>query len=56
MEVMVNYNLHEVAEILNCSYMTVYNLVKKGEIKYFKVGVEYRVKESELNNYINRGE
>lgn len=52
----MNYTLAQVAEILNCTYQTVYKLVKRGEIKAFRVGSDFRVKEENLNEYMNRGE
>ena len=50
----VNYTLKQVAKILNCAYVTVYKIVKKGELKAFKVGNDYRVRESDLKEFVNR--
>jgi excisionase family DNA binding protein len=47
------YTLKEVAEILKCSYSTVYALVRDGSIKSFKVGADYRVRQEDLNDFMN---
>lgn len=49
------YTLQEVAEILKCSYSTIYKLVKEEKIKSFRVGADYRVSKEDLDAFI-RGE
>ncbi len=44
--------LNEVARKLNCNYMTVYKMVKRGELKAFKVGSDYRVKPDVLEAFM----
>lgn len=44
----------EVAKILRVSDMTVYRLVKSRQISAIRVGKNYRVKESEVERYLNR--
>jgi len=48
--------VNEVAKILRVSNMTVYRLVKSNQLTAIRVGKNYRIKESEVEKYINRGE
>jgi len=47
--------VNEVASILRVSNMTVYRLVKSGQIPAIRVGKNYRIKESDVNKYLSRG-
>ncbi len=47
--------VNEVANILRVSNMTVYRLVKSGQIPAIRVGKNYRIKESDVNEYLSRG-
>ena len=47
--------VNEVANILRVSNMTVYRLVKGGQIPAIRVGKNYRIKESDVNKYLSRG-
>jgi len=47
--------VNEVASILRVSNMTVYRLVKSGQIPAIRVGKNYRIKESDVNDYLSRG-
>jgi excisionase family DNA binding protein len=47
--------VNEVADILRVSNMTVYRLVKSGQIPAIRVGKNYRIKESDVNDYLERG-
>lgn len=51
----VNYTVNQVAQILNCSRQTIMKLIHKGDLKYFKIGSDYRVRESDLKEFINKG-
>lgn len=44
----------EVAEKLNVSYDTALRLIKSGGIPYLKVGRQYRINESVINNLVNQ--
>jgi excisionase family DNA binding protein len=44
----------EVCKILRCSGRSFYRMVKAGRLMGFKVGSTWRVKSSELQNYIDR--
>lgn len=47
--------VNEVAQILRVSNMTVYRLVKSKQIPAIRVGKNYRIKESDVEKYLNRG-
>ncbi len=47
--------VNEVANILRVSNMTVYRLVKSGQIPAIRVGKNYRIKESDVNEYLIKG-
>ncbi|HUQ62956.1 MAG TPA: helix-turn-helix domain-containing protein [Acidimicrobiales bacterium] len=44
----------EVAELLRVSTMTVYRLIKAGEIAAVRVGKSYRVREDDVDRYLAR--
>ena len=45
----------EVAEVLRVSNMTVYRLIKSGELPALRVGKNYRIRESELEAFLAAG-
>ena len=45
----------EIAERWRCGTDSVYRLVKAGKLKAFKIGTDYRFKESEVERYENGG-
>ena len=45
----------EVAEVLRVSNMTVYRLIKGGELSALRVGKNYRIRESELEAFLSAG-
>lgn len=46
------FTLHEVAKTLKISYMTVFRWVKAGKISAYKFEKQYRIKETELEKFI----
>lgn len=42
------YTLKELAKRWNISYLNLFNMVKKGKIKAFRVGHQWRVKAEEV--------
>lgn len=46
----------EVADVLRVSTMTVYRLIKSGEIPAIRVGKSYRIVSDELDHYLAQGE
>lgn len=47
------YSLVQVAEYLQASRITLYNYIKSGKLRAFKVGGNWRVTESDLEAFIN---
>jgi putative molybdopterin biosynthesis protein len=45
------YTAEEVARMFQISKYTVYNLIKRGELKAFKIGNKIRIEEIELEKY-----
>ena len=42
----------EVATVMRVSRMTVYRLIRRGHLKAIRVGRNYRVREDDLNEYL----
>lgn len=42
----------EVANVMRVSRMTVYRLIRRGQLKAIRVGRNYRVREQDLNEYL----
>ncbi len=45
----------EVAEILRVSNMTVYRLIKAGDLPALRVGKNYRIREADLTTFLSEG-
>jgi excisionase family DNA binding protein len=45
----------EVADTLRVSSMTVYRLIKAGDIRAIRVGKSYRIAEDEVDRYLAKG-
>ncbi|HEU5003523.1 MAG TPA: helix-turn-helix domain-containing protein [Actinomycetota bacterium] len=45
----------EVASLMRVSNMTVYRLIKSGQLSALRVGKNYRIRESDMNQYLNEG-
>ncbi len=50
----LTFTLQEVAEHLKVSKITIYRLLKKGEIAGYKVGKVWRIDEKDLKAYIRK--
>jgi excisionase family DNA binding protein len=48
------YTVKEVQELLGLSERTIFNLLKRDELKGFKAGREWRFTEGDIQDYINR--
>lgn len=46
--------IEQVAELLNVSYQVIRNLIVEGKLRAFKAGRQWRIKESELDKYIEK--
>lgn len=51
----LSYTIEEIAQLLRISKLTVYDLIKKGEIVAFRVGRQMRVDHQDLENYKSKG-
>ena len=49
------YSLKQVADIMGLTRQTIYNYVTAGKLKARKIGKEYRVKEEDLKEFIDKG-
>lgn len=47
--------VQEVAELMRVSTMTVYRLIKAGDLRAARVGRSYRLREDEVEAYLQRG-
>ena len=45
--------MNEVAEALRVSRMTVYRLIKQGDLPALRVGRGYRIREEDVHTYLN---
>ncbi|HEV8565353.1 MAG TPA: helix-turn-helix domain-containing protein [Actinomycetota bacterium] len=45
--------VNEVADLLRVSRMTVYRLIKQGDLPSFRVGRGYRLREEDVHSYLN---
>ncbi len=45
----------EVADVLRVSNMTVYRLIKGGQLAAIRVGKNYRIRQGDLDDYLNAG-
>lgn len=43
----------EVASVMRVSNMTVYRLIKNGQLGAIRVGKNYRIRESDVNTYLS---
>lgn len=48
------YTVQEVAEILKVKPLTIYRLIDRKELKAFKVGRNVRIKQEDLDEYIEK--
>ncbi|TQS76325.1 helix-turn-helix domain-containing protein [Ornithinibacillus gellani] len=51
-----SYTTEDIARLLKVSKLTVYDLIKKGELKAYRVGRQMRIDASELESYKQRGQ
>lgn len=50
-----SYTIEEVSQLLKVSKLTIYDLVKKGDLPVFRVGRQMRVDRADLQLYIQKG-
>ncbi|MGH2613179.1 MAG: helix-turn-helix domain-containing protein [Rhabdochlamydiaceae bacterium] len=46
------YSIEEVAKMIKVTYLTVYRWVQARKLKAHKAGKQYRIKQSDLDNFI----
>ena len=44
----------EVADVMRVSNMTVYRLIKSGDLAALRVGKNYRIRESDVDDYLSQ--
>jgi excisionase family DNA binding protein len=49
------YTLEEVQTLLKVTQRTIYNYIKEGKLKAVKIGKYWRVKHTDLQDFIDRG-
>lgn len=47
------FTVAEVAEIMRVSNMTIYRLIKSGQLQALKVGKNYRIRASDVEQYLS---
>jgi excisionase family DNA binding protein len=47
--------VNEVAELMRVSNMTIYRLIKSGEINATRVGRSYRLRQRDVDAYLTKG-
>ena len=50
------YTSHDIAKILKVAYMTVYRWIRAGKLKAYKIQKQYRIKENDLKNLIEKND
>lgn len=48
------YLVEELADKLRVSNMTIYRYIKAGKVRAYKIGKEFRIKEEDFNNFLNK--
>jgi putative molybdopterin biosynthesis protein len=48
------YTAQELADKLRFNIMTIYRYIKKGKIKAYKIGKEFRIDKEEFFNFLNK--
>jgi len=49
------YTIEEISEILKVTQRTIYNFINKNNLKAVKIGKYWRVTETALQEFINKG-
>jgi excisionase family DNA binding protein len=55
MEELKLYTVEEITDVLKVTQRTVYNYIKKGELKAVKIGKYWRVKLVDLQKFVDQG-
>ena len=49
------FSIYEVSKMLKVAYLTVYRWIQADKLTAYKAGKQYRIKEEDLNNFLNEG-
>lgn len=49
-------NVHEVGQYLRCHQSTIYRLIKKDKLPYFKIGSDYRFDREQINRWMRESQ
>jgi len=49
------YTVEEITEILKVTQRTLYNYIKSGSLKAIKIGKYWRVKHTDLQDFLDKG-
>lgn len=48
------YTAQELADKLQMNIMTIYRYIKKGRLRAYKIGKEFRIERSEFEKFLNK--
>jgi excisionase family DNA binding protein len=48
------YTAQELAEKLRVNIMTIYRYIKKGKVKAYKIGKEFRIEKGEFDKFLDK--
>ena len=48
------YTIEEVAKTLKVAYLTVYRWIRSNRLTAYKVGKQYRIEKSDLDNFLEK--
>ncbi len=48
------YTAKEMADILKLNVMTIYRYIKRGKVKAYKIGKEFRIEKGEFNKFLDK--
>lgn len=51
---MKTYTSQEIAKILSVHPMTIYREIRRGKLKAFRVGTDFRINEKDLQEYVKK--
>jgi excisionase family DNA binding protein len=49
------YTIEEIAKILKVTQRTIYNFIKSGSLKAIKIGKYWRIKHTDLQEFLTKG-
>ena len=49
------FSIYDVSKMLKVAYLTVYRWIQADKLKAYKAGKQYRIKEADLNSFLDKG-